>query len=168
MIKVINWNNPCRSIKLKFRFSIIPAVFWLVFVFGHCNFFICNIICLSQTYVDYMSRLYEREIKDFFEVAKIKMAGTSKEAKNKFGKTCCPPGCIAVNVMWCMKSKISVIFKLILLFQFAFSATLLLAEYIWQNFFGFLKCFCLVLFFISVSSFPCTGTLLAQISFFHV
>lgn len=39
-----------------------------------------------QTYVDYMSRLYEREIKDFFEVAKIKMAGTSKEAKGKFGK----------------------------------------------------------------------------------
>jgi len=41
----------------------------------------------SQTYVDYMSRLYEREIKDFFEVAKIKMAGASKEAKGKFGKT---------------------------------------------------------------------------------
>ncbi|KAF7203286.1 exocyst complex component 1 isoform X4 [Nothobranchius furzeri] len=40
---------------------------------------------LSRTYVDYMSRLYEREIKDFFEVAKIKMAGTSKEAKGKFG-----------------------------------------------------------------------------------
>uniref|UniRef100_A0A1A8LMX7 Exocyst complex component 1 n=1 Tax=Nothobranchius pienaari TaxID=704102 RepID=A0A1A8LMX7_9TELE len=42
---------------------------------------------LSRTYVDYMSRLYEREIKDFFEVAKIKMAGTSKEAKGKFGKS---------------------------------------------------------------------------------
>uniref|UniRef100_A0A8C9YPB3 Exocyst complex component 1 n=1 Tax=Sander lucioperca TaxID=283035 RepID=A0A8C9YPB3_SANLU len=42
---------------------------------------------LSRTYVDYMSRLYEREIKDFFEVAKIKMAGTTKEAKGKFGKT---------------------------------------------------------------------------------
>uniref|UniRef100_A0A672HC98 Exocyst complex component 1 n=1 Tax=Salarias fasciatus TaxID=181472 RepID=A0A672HC98_SALFA len=40
---------------------------------------------LSRTYVDYMSRLYDREIKDFFEVAKIKMAGTSKEAKGKFG-----------------------------------------------------------------------------------
>ncbi|XP_040926144.1 exocyst complex component 1 isoform X6 [Betta splendens] len=40
---------------------------------------------LSRTYVDYMSRLYEREIKEFFEVAKIKMAGTSKEAKSKFG-----------------------------------------------------------------------------------
>ncbi|XP_061680416.1 exocyst complex component 1 isoform X4 [Syngnathoides biaculeatus] len=40
---------------------------------------------LSRTYVDYMSRLYEREIKDFFEIAKIKMAGTSKEAKGKFG-----------------------------------------------------------------------------------
>uniref|UniRef100_A0A672HCS8 Exocyst complex component 1 n=1 Tax=Salarias fasciatus TaxID=181472 RepID=A0A672HCS8_SALFA len=39
---------------------------------------------LSRTYVDYMSRLYDREIKDFFEVAKIKMAGTSKEAKGKF------------------------------------------------------------------------------------
>uniref|UniRef100_A0A8C4F151 Exocyst complex component 1 n=1 Tax=Dicentrarchus labrax TaxID=13489 RepID=A0A8C4F151_DICLA len=42
---------------------------------------------LSRTYVDYMSRLYEREIKDFFEVAKIKMAGTTKEAKGKFGKS---------------------------------------------------------------------------------
>uniref|UniRef100_A0A8C7P1Q5 Exocyst complex component 1 n=1 Tax=Oncorhynchus mykiss TaxID=8022 RepID=A0A8C7P1Q5_ONCMY len=43
---------------------------------------------LSRTYVDYMTRLYEREIKDFFEVAKIKMAGTAKEGKgNKFGKT---------------------------------------------------------------------------------
>uniref|UniRef100_A0A668ARH4 Exocyst complex component 1 n=1 Tax=Myripristis murdjan TaxID=586833 RepID=A0A668ARH4_9TELE len=40
---------------------------------------------LSRTYVDYMTRLYEREIKDFFEVAKIKMAGTTKEAKGKFG-----------------------------------------------------------------------------------
>uniref|UniRef100_A0A673XY07 Exocyst complex component 1 n=1 Tax=Salmo trutta TaxID=8032 RepID=A0A673XY07_SALTR len=40
---------------------------------------------LSRTYVDYMTRLYEREIKDFFEVAKIKMAGTAKEGKgNKF------------------------------------------------------------------------------------
>uniref|UniRef100_A0A8C7VH76 Exocyst complex component 1 n=1 Tax=Oncorhynchus mykiss TaxID=8022 RepID=A0A8C7VH76_ONCMY len=40
---------------------------------------------LSRTYVDYMTRLYEREIKDFFEVAKIKMAGTTKEGKgNKF------------------------------------------------------------------------------------
>lgn len=33
-----------------------------------------------------MTRLYEREIKDFFEVAKIKMAGTSKDGKGKFGK----------------------------------------------------------------------------------
>ncbi|XP_075895707.1 exocyst complex component 1 isoform X3 [Nelusetta ayraudi] len=40
---------------------------------------------LSRTYVDYMSRLYEREIKEFFDVAKVKMAGTSKEAKGKFG-----------------------------------------------------------------------------------
>ncbi|XP_062306538.1 exocyst complex component 1 isoform X1 [Osmerus eperlanus] len=39
---------------------------------------------LSRTYVDYMSRLYEREIKDFFEIAKIKMAGTTKEGKGKF------------------------------------------------------------------------------------
>uniref|UniRef100_A0A8C9VM61 Exocyst complex component 1 n=1 Tax=Scleropages formosus TaxID=113540 RepID=A0A8C9VM61_SCLFO len=36
---------------------------------------------LMGTYVDYMTRLYEREIKDFFEVAKIKMTGTSKEGK---------------------------------------------------------------------------------------
>lgn len=77
--KTLIGNNFCRSIKLKFRFSIILAFF----VCGPCNL---NLICLSQTYVDYMSRLYEREIKDFFEVAKIKMAGTSKEAKNKFGK----------------------------------------------------------------------------------
>lgn len=35
--------------------------------------------------MDYLSRLYEREIKDFFEVAKIKMTGTTKEGK-KFGK----------------------------------------------------------------------------------
>lgn len=45
------------------------------------------IISLFQTYVDCMSRLYEREIKDFFEVAKTKMTGTTKEAKAKFGKT---------------------------------------------------------------------------------
>lgn len=38
--------------------------------------------------MDYMTRLYEREIKDFFEVAKIKMAGTTKEGKGKFGKSC--------------------------------------------------------------------------------
>ncbi len=44
-------------------------------------------LCFLQTYVDYMTRLYEREIKDFFEVAKIKMAGTSKDGKGKFGKT---------------------------------------------------------------------------------
>jgi hypothetical protein len=35
--------------------------------------------------MDYLSRLYEREIKDFFEVAKIKMTGMTKESK-KFGK----------------------------------------------------------------------------------
>ncbi|XP_076009148.1 exocyst complex component 1 isoform X2 [Genypterus blacodes] len=39
---------------------------------------------LSRTYVDCMSRLYEREIKDFFEVAKTKMTGAAKEAKGKF------------------------------------------------------------------------------------
>ncbi|XP_060680100.1 exocyst complex component 1 isoform X2 [Hemiscyllium ocellatum] len=39
---------------------------------------------LNKNYVDYISRLYEREIKEFFEVAKIKMTGTSKEGK-KFG-----------------------------------------------------------------------------------
>ncbi|XP_045543637.1 exocyst complex component 1 isoform X6 [Salmo salar] len=45
-----------------------------------------NNVFVHQTYVDYMTRLYEREIKDFFEVAKIKMAGTAKEGKgNKFG-----------------------------------------------------------------------------------
>uniref|UniRef100_A0A452QQ79 Exocyst complex component 1 n=1 Tax=Ursus americanus TaxID=9643 RepID=A0A452QQ79_URSAM len=38
-----------------------------------------------KNYMDYLSRLYEREIKDFFEVAKIKMTGTTKESK-KFGK----------------------------------------------------------------------------------
>ncbi|XP_028658089.1 exocyst complex component 1 isoform X5 [Erpetoichthys calabaricus] len=36
---------------------------------------------LTGNYVDYISRLYEREIKDFFEVAKIKMTGTTKEGK---------------------------------------------------------------------------------------
>uniref|UniRef100_A0A8D0QM02 Exocyst complex component 1 n=2 Tax=Sus scrofa TaxID=9823 RepID=A0A8D0QM02_PIG len=40
---------------------------------------------LTKNYMDYISRLYEREIKDFFEVAKIKMTGTTKESK-KFGK----------------------------------------------------------------------------------
>lgn len=49
---------------------------------------LANNSLVLQTYVDYMSRLYEREIKEFFEVAKIKMAGTTKEAKGKFGKTC--------------------------------------------------------------------------------
>ncbi|KAF3825186.1 hypothetical protein GH733_005820 [Mirounga leonina] len=39
---------------------------------------------LTKNYMDYLSRLYEREIKDFFEVAKIKMTGTTKESK-KFG-----------------------------------------------------------------------------------
>ncbi|XP_051865964.1 exocyst complex component 1 isoform X3 [Pristis pectinata] len=39
---------------------------------------------LNKNYVDYISRLYEREIKEFFEVAKVKMTGTSKEGK-KFG-----------------------------------------------------------------------------------
>ncbi|MEE6461969.1 hypothetical protein FKM82_001458 [Ascaphus truei] len=39
---------------------------------------------LAKNYIDYILRLYEREIKDFFEVAKNKMAGTAKEGK-KFG-----------------------------------------------------------------------------------
>ncbi|XP_066488620.1 exocyst complex component 1 isoform X1 [Tiliqua scincoides] len=39
---------------------------------------------LTKNYMDYLSRLYEREIKDFFEVAKIKMTGATKEGK-KFG-----------------------------------------------------------------------------------
>ncbi|XP_041114301.1 exocyst complex component 1-like isoform X6 [Polyodon spathula] len=39
---------------------------------------------LTGNYVDYIARLYEREIKDFFEVAKIKMTGSTKEGK-KFG-----------------------------------------------------------------------------------
>lgn len=45
-----------------------------------------------------MSRLYEREIKDFFEVAKIKMAGTTKEAKGKFGKSRDSRACWSVDV----------------------------------------------------------------------
>ncbi|XP_032915956.1 exocyst complex component 1 isoform X1 [Catharus ustulatus] len=36
---------------------------------------------LTKNYMDYLSRLYEREIKDFFEVAKIKMTGTTREGK---------------------------------------------------------------------------------------
>uniref|UniRef100_H2ZSP2 Exocyst complex component 1 n=1 Tax=Latimeria chalumnae TaxID=7897 RepID=H2ZSP2_LATCH len=36
---------------------------------------------LTKNYVDYLSRLYEREIKEFFEIVKIKMTGTSKEGK---------------------------------------------------------------------------------------
>ncbi|XP_074947540.1 exocyst complex component 1 isoform X3 [Phalacrocorax aristotelis] len=39
---------------------------------------------LTKNYMDYLSRLYEREIKDFFEVAKVKMTGTTREGK-KFG-----------------------------------------------------------------------------------
>lgn len=50
--------------------------------------------------MDYLSRLYEREIKDFFEVAKIKMTGTTKEGK-KFGKL---PGGIwfSLNFIICL------------------------------------------------------------------
>lgn len=52
--------------------------------------------------MDYLSRLYEREIKDFFEVAKIKMTGTTKEGK-KFGKL--PGGiCLSLNFIICLKS----------------------------------------------------------------
>uniref|UniRef100_A0A670YC95 Exocyst complex component 1 n=1 Tax=Pseudonaja textilis TaxID=8673 RepID=A0A670YC95_PSETE len=36
---------------------------------------------LTKNYMDYLSRLYDREIKDFFEVAKIKMTGATKEGK---------------------------------------------------------------------------------------
>ncbi|XP_068134686.1 exocyst complex component 1 isoform X3 [Hyperolius riggenbachi] len=39
---------------------------------------------LMKNYIDYILRLYEREIKDFFEVARNKMTGASKEGK-KFG-----------------------------------------------------------------------------------
>ncbi|XP_044273975.1 exocyst complex component 1 isoform X4 [Varanus komodoensis] len=39
---------------------------------------------LTKNYMDYLSRLYEREIRDFFEVVKIKMTGATKEGK-KFG-----------------------------------------------------------------------------------
>ncbi|XP_053559926.1 exocyst complex component 1 isoform X3 [Bombina bombina] len=39
---------------------------------------------LTRNYIDYIVRLYDREIKDFFEVAKNKMTGASKEGK-KFG-----------------------------------------------------------------------------------
>lgn len=63
-------------------------------------FILSNVLCFLQTYVDYMSRLYEREIKDFFEVAKIKMAGTSKEAKSKFGKKYSALGCKSVNMKY--------------------------------------------------------------------
>ncbi|XP_072857337.2 exocyst complex component 1 isoform X2 [Pogona vitticeps] len=36
---------------------------------------------LTENYMSYLSRLYDREIKDFFEVAKIKMTGATKEGK---------------------------------------------------------------------------------------
>ncbi|XP_069487724.1 exocyst complex component 1 isoform X2 [Ambystoma mexicanum] len=36
---------------------------------------------LAKNYMDYLSRLYEKEIKDFFEVAKIKMTVMTKEGK---------------------------------------------------------------------------------------
>lgn len=50
--------------------------------------------------MDYLSRLYEREIKDFFEVAKIKMTGTTREGK-KFGKL--PEGAyLALNLTICI------------------------------------------------------------------
>lgn len=67
----------------------------------------CLLLLPLQTYVDYMSRLYEREIKDFFEVAKIKMAGTSKEAKGKFGKHLVQPLCgirisLRLNICLCL------------------------------------------------------------------
>ncbi|XP_056414313.1 exocyst complex component 1 isoform X5 [Hyla sarda] len=39
---------------------------------------------LTKNYIDYIVRLYDREIRDFFEVAKNKMTGVAKEGK-KFG-----------------------------------------------------------------------------------
>ncbi|XP_018431436.1 PREDICTED: exocyst complex component 1 isoform X5 [Nanorana parkeri] len=39
---------------------------------------------LMKNYIDYIVRLYDREIRDFFEVAKNKMTGSAKEGK-KFG-----------------------------------------------------------------------------------
>ncbi|KAM4706678.1 exocyst complex component 1 isoform 3-T3 [Discoglossus pictus] len=39
---------------------------------------------LTKNYIDYIVRLYDREIRDFFEVAKNKMTGATKEGK-KFG-----------------------------------------------------------------------------------
>lgn len=45
--------------------------------------------------MDYLSRLYDREIKDFFEVAKIKMTGAAKEGK-KFGKFLSFDFCITI------------------------------------------------------------------------
>uniref|UniRef100_A0A6I8SE93 Exocyst complex component 1 n=1 Tax=Xenopus tropicalis TaxID=8364 RepID=A0A6I8SE93_XENTR len=39
---------------------------------------------LTKNYMDYIVRLYEREIRDFFEVARNKMTGATKEGK-KFG-----------------------------------------------------------------------------------
>ncbi|XP_072262325.1 exocyst complex component 1 isoform X9 [Pyxicephalus adspersus] len=39
---------------------------------------------LMKNYIDYIVRLYDREIRDFFEVAKNKMTGATKEGK-KFG-----------------------------------------------------------------------------------
>lgn len=56
----------------------MEIVVFILLVRSACDF------CF-QNYMDYLSRLYEREIKDFFEVAKIKMTGTTKESK-KFGK----------------------------------------------------------------------------------
>lgn len=60
-----------------------------------------------------MSRLYEREIKDFFEVAKIKMAGTTKEAKGKFGKSCDRTACWNTDRKTCLSSCYNVGFDLI-------------------------------------------------------
>ncbi|KAG9479790.1 hypothetical protein GDO78_011697 [Eleutherodactylus coqui] len=39
---------------------------------------------LTKNYIDYIVRLYDREIRDFFDVAKNKMTGVAKEGK-KFG-----------------------------------------------------------------------------------
>lgn len=70
-----------RGIMKRFKKKDVATSFLM-------HLIIKDVSLVFQTYVDYMSRLYEREIKEFFEVAKNKMAGTTKEAKGKFGKTC--------------------------------------------------------------------------------
>lgn len=56
----------------------MEIVVFVLLIRSTCYFYFKN-------YMDYLLRLYEREIKDFFEVVKIKMIGIIKESK-KFGK----------------------------------------------------------------------------------